>query len=195
MRALDSPLTMAVLALLRERPRHPYEMQALLRERHIGAVVKLRGGSLYDAIGRCLKAGLIEPVDRHRSGARPERTVYTLTDVGADTLTALVRTYVGTVNHEFPAFSAGLAHILHLAHDEAVGLLHERRRSLTALVQETDAVLTEAHQAGVPRPALLETEYTQLLRNTEIAWLQQITRAIEDGDMPWLTTATARKEA
>ena len=194
MRALDSPLTMAVLALLRERPRHPYEMQVLLRERHIGEVVKLRGGSLYDAIDRCLKAGLIESVDRHRSGARPERTVYALTDLGADTLMALIRRYVGTVEDEFPAFSAGLAHILYLDRDEAVALLHERRRSLHARMDETAAVLGEARQAGVPRTVLVETEYTQLLRQTEIAWLRQVAQAIEEGDMRWLT-ATPPKEA
>lgn len=96
---------MAVLAPLRERPRHPSEMQSLLRERQIGAVVKLRGGSLYDAIDRCLKVGPVEPVDRHRAGARPERTVYALTDAGADTLTALIREYVGTVFRIEPAGS------------------------------------------------------------------------------------------
>jgi DNA-binding PadR family transcriptional regulator len=168
-------------------------MQSLLRERHIGAVVKLRGGSLYDAIDRCLKAGLIEPVDRHRSGARPERTVYTVTESGAHTLNTLIRRYVGTVQPEFPAFTAGLAHLLHLDPGEAVGLLNDRRRSLTALLAETEAALIEARRAGVPRSALLETEYTQLSRHAEITWLAQVTQAIEDGDVPWID-ATAQKE-
>jgi DNA-binding PadR family transcriptional regulator len=168
-------------------------MQAVLRERQIGAVVKLRGGSLYDAIDRCLKAGLIESVDRNRAGARPERTVYTLTSTGADTLKTLIRTYIGTVQHEFPAFAAGLAHILHLDPDEAAGLLDERRSSLTARLEETEASLTEARRAGVPRTALLETEYAQLLRHAEIAWLGQVTQAIEDGAMPWFVTATAKE--
>ncbi|SDS98999.1 PadR family transcriptional regulator [Actinoplanes derwentensis] len=195
MRALDNPLTMAVLALLREGPRHPYEMQHLLRERNVGAVVKLRGGSLYDAIDRLARASLIEPVGRSRSGARPERTVYTVTPLGEEKLTAIVGKHVGAVAEEFPAFTAGLAHILHLEKEAALHLLHERRRSLTALAEETDAVLLDARQAGVPRLPLLETEYTQLLRHTEIAWLHQVTTAIEEGDLPWTAPPSPQQEA
>jgi DNA-binding PadR family transcriptional regulator len=169
-------------------------MQGLLRDRHIGAVVKLRGGSLYDAIARCHQAGLIEPVDRNRAGARPERTVYRLTDAGQKTLKTLVNRYVGTVGEEFPEFPAGLAHLLHLDRDEATARLHERRRSLVARVAETEAALAGAREAGIPRVVLLETEYAQLLRHTEITWLSEITRAIEDGDLPWLSPETASEE-
>jgi DNA-binding PadR family transcriptional regulator len=186
---------MAVLALLREGPRHPYEMQNLLRERHVGAVVKMRGGSLYDAIDRLMKAGLVEPAARNRSGARPERTIYTLTPAGSEQLASVVRKHVGAVAEEFPAFAAGLAHILHLDRDEAVRLLHERRRSLTTLAEETSAALHEAQQAGVPRLMLLETEYTQLLRHTEIAWLGEVARSIEDGDLPWAAPPPPDQEA
>ncbi|HYN92560.1 MAG TPA: helix-turn-helix transcriptional regulator [Pilimelia sp.] len=181
---------MAVLALLRDRPRHPYEMQTLLRERHVGAVVKLRGGSVYDAIDRSVRAGLIEPVDRNRSGARPERTVYTLTAAGESALRTLVRRYVGAVVPEFPVFPAGLAHLLILDREEAIGLLRERRRSLAGLAEEADDLLAEAGRAGVPRVVLLETEYAQLLRYAEIEWLQHVTEAIESGALPWFTAAT-----
>ncbi|WP_020575283.1 PadR family transcriptional regulator [Actinopolymorpha alba] len=197
MRALRTPLTMAVLSLLREQPRHPYEMQALVRERHIGEVVKLRGGSLYDAIRRLERAGLVQPVETTRAGTRPERTVYAITDSGRETLRSLVREYVGTPAEEYPTFTAGLAHLLNLDRDEVALLLQSRIDALQAELDDTDRHLTPLQRAGVPRIVLLEVEYTQTLRRTEIEWLRQVVRAIEAGALPWPTeeadsTATRR---
>jgi DNA-binding PadR family transcriptional regulator len=177
---------MAVLGLLRERPRHPYEMQALLRDRHVGAVVKLRGGSLYDAIGRLTKAGLVEPVETTRTGARPERTVYALTNAGGALLDSLVREYVGTVAAEFPVFPAGLAHILCLPATEATALLRERAERLRAALAKTDEELATAGASGLPRVVLLEVEHAQIIRRAEVAWLDEVVRDIESGDLPWI---------
>src|SRR5947209_14755192 len=69
---------LAVLALLREEPMHPYEMQRLLKERHEDEVLGLKRGSLYHAINRLMRSGLIEAVTTDREGRRPERTTYRL---------------------------------------------------------------------------------------------------------------------
>src|SRR6516164_7437408 len=73
---------LTVLCLLRERPMHPYEMQRLIRQRHNDAFLDLKRGSLYHAIERLERAGLIEVVETSREGRRPERTVYRLTESG-----------------------------------------------------------------------------------------------------------------
>ena len=49
----------AVLALLREGPMHPYQMQSLLRLRHKDEILALKRGSLYHAIGRLVRDELI----------------------------------------------------------------------------------------------------------------------------------------
>lgn len=182
-RALRTPLTMAILAMLRERPRHPYEMQATLREREVGMVVKLRGGSLYDAIRRMEAAGLIEPQRTGRSGARPEHTVYRLTATGLDLLDNLLREYVGTVAPEYPVFPAGLAHILHFTPAEAVDLLRQRRDTLRAAYED---MAERLEHAEIPRVVVLEAEYMQRIRETEVAWLTDISNQIESGELPWL---------
>src|SRR4029453_19107495 len=68
----------AVLAFLREDRMHPYHMQRLLRARHKDEILALKRGSLYHAINRLVRAGLIEPVSRDRAGRRPHRTTYRL---------------------------------------------------------------------------------------------------------------------
>ena len=46
-----SPLALSTLALLTERPMHPYEMYQLMLQRREDRVVKVSAGSLYRAVG------------------------------------------------------------------------------------------------------------------------------------------------
>lgn len=184
-RALRTPLTLAVLSLLRERPRHPYEMQALLRERHVDEIVKLRGGSLYDAIRRLADAGLITAIDTERPGARPERTVYAITDAGTALVEELIRDYLRTPAQEHPVFITALAHILNVDAATAAGLLRERRQAIQATYDEISHQLT-AQPADLPRVVLLEVEYAQMLRAAELAWLRTVLHDIDEGRLPWL---------
>src|ERR1700748_2441980 len=81
-----SPLALAVLALLFERPMHPYEMAATLKQRHKEESIKLRYGSLYTVIELLRARGPTRARETSREGRRPERTVYALTDVGREEL-------------------------------------------------------------------------------------------------------------
>jgi DNA-binding PadR family transcriptional regulator len=184
-RALRTPLTLAVLSLLRERPRHPYEMQALVRERHVDEVVKLRGGSLYDAIRRLADAGLIGLVDTERAGARPERTVYAITEAGVGMVDELIRDYLRTPAQEHPVFVTALAHILNVDAGTAAGLLRERLRAIQATYDEIAAQLS-VRPPDMPRVVILEVEYAQMLRAAELAWLRAVVADIDAGRLPWL---------
>src|SRR5262245_32648486 len=81
-------------ALLYESPMHPYEMQRVLRERHKDEILALKRGSLYHAINRLARDGLIAPVTTDREGRRPERTIYRLTAQGSTALLANLREMV-----------------------------------------------------------------------------------------------------
>lgn len=189
-RAVRSPLTLAVLSLLREKPRHPYEIQALLRERHVDQVVRMRGGSLYDAIGRLAEAGLVSTVASERAGARPERTVYAITAEGAALADALVRDYLRAPAEEYPVFVTGLAHVLDLDAPTAAALLRERREAVRA-TRDRVARQLAADTAGLPRVVTLEAEYAQALRAAELAWLDQVVADIDAGALPWPAPAAA----
>src|ERR671935_409945 len=74
-----TPLALAVLNLLNERPMHPYEMRSLMRERGHERAFRLKEASLYDTVERLAGRGFIEPVEVNREGRRPERTIYAIT--------------------------------------------------------------------------------------------------------------------
>ena len=59
----SNPLALAVLALLFERPMHPYEMAAIMKQRAKHESIKLRYGSLYTVIEDLTKRGYIEAME------------------------------------------------------------------------------------------------------------------------------------
>src|ERR1700737_4090884 len=98
---LSNPLALAVLALLFERPMHPYEMAATLKERHKEESIKLRYGSLYTVLDALLARGFVVAKEVSREGKRPERTVYALTGAGLDGLRDWMRDLLRHPSKEF----------------------------------------------------------------------------------------------
>ena len=189
-RKVANPLALAVLAVLSERPMHPYEVAALLRERHKHESIKLNYGSLYTVVAALQREGLIVPHATGREGRRPERTVYALTEAGSVELFSWLRELLSTPVKEYTQFAAGLSLIARLSRDEAVALLRERAARLEEEVDAQRRAL-EALLAGagglpkLPRLLLLEGEHELTLRAAELAWVQRLVREIEDGTLPW----------
>src|SRR3954447_10538864 len=93
-------LGLAALALLAERPMHPYEMYQTLVHRREDRNVKVRPGSLYHAVDRLAREGLVDAVGVDREGKRPERTSYAITAGGRRALDDRVATMLATPAEE-----------------------------------------------------------------------------------------------
>src|SRR5688572_29931731 len=108
-RKVGNPLALAVLSYLTQRPMHPYELSRALRDNGDARSVKFNHGSLYMVMQQLAKAGYIAPQVTLRAGARPERTVYALTDAGRHELRGWMRELVEQPQHEYPRFVAALS--------------------------------------------------------------------------------------
>jgi DNA-binding PadR family transcriptional regulator len=191
-----SPLALAVLALLFERPMHPYEMAATMKQRHKEDSIKLRYGSLYTVIDLLLARDLIRARETSREGRRPERTVYALTESGYDALRDWMRDLLRDPAKEYPKFEAGLCLLPVLAPDEAVALLRDRVLQLSGtaaqlqthlaevLGQDLSAVAgTQALPAALasqkfPPLFVVEAEYRLALIKAELAFVTELVRRI-----------------
>jgi DNA-binding PadR family transcriptional regulator len=183
-RRLTNPLALAVLAMLIDRPMHPYQIAQLLRHRGKDQSFKIRYGSLYTVVQKLEEQGLVAAEGTAREGRRPERTVYRLTDDGREELEDRLRELLSEPVKEYPLFEAALSLVGVLPPDEVVRLLSERVRLLDVELAGTRAALHELVVGQrLPRLFVLETEYAVALKQAEADWVRGLVRELSDGSL------------
>src|SRR2546422_8844536 len=151
-----SPLALSILQLLDERPMHPYELAATMRERHQDEFIRLNFGSLYHTVDVLERNGWIIPAEREKEGNRPERTIYRLTPTGREVLVGVVGDIVARPRREFPHFAAGLMFMHHPDAAKAGAHLETRARALGATGAKLFRVPQGVQAHGVKRLAPIE---------------------------------------
>jgi DNA-binding PadR family transcriptional regulator len=181
-RKASNPLALAVMALLYERPMHPYEMVSLMRERGKHESVRLRYSSLYSVVGTLEREGLIAARETMREGRRPERTIYEITGAGREEFLTWLRELLREPVKEYTQFAAGLSFLPGLPPEEAAELLEERVRRLEKETTEMRSRLDAAMEKyDLPRLFLVESEHELMLRESELGWVRKIVDEIEAG--------------
>lgn len=182
-RKVDNLLALAVLATVAERPMHRYEMASLMRARGKEQDMDIKWGSLYTVVQNLEKHALLEAIGNTRQGARPERTIYRITDRGRQELLGWTRELIGSPTPENPKFAAGLSVWMLLAPDEATALLRGRLEQLEATVEARRADLAKA-AADVPRLFLVEAEFALAMTKAEVAWVRSLLKELTSGSYP-----------
>lgn len=182
-RKVSNLLALAVLSLLGERPMHPYEISAVMRQRELSTVIKLNYGSLYSVIEALQREGLILPVETQRESRRPERTVYATTEAGQAELRDWLRSLLRQPVTEYTQFAAALAFVGNLAPAEAAVLLAEHTRHLKEQINSARSTIERGEQMGVDRLFLVEDRYTLALLEARYSFIQQLLQEINDGTL------------
>lgn len=188
-----TPLALAVLGLLGERPRHPYEVAFTMRQRHMHKHIRLNLGTLYHTFEQLQRAGWIEPTETEREGRRPERTVYSLTPRGWEQFRDRLRQLISEPTGEYSSFEAGLSFIHQLTREEAAELLRMRARALEHEVEVHEQVLRYLNDRGLSRLALIEAEMVQGQRSWQAGWVRRIAAEIESGELEWFAGVVPEK--
>lgn len=204
-----SPLALAVLGLLEAGPLHPYGIQRLIKQWGKDQVVNVgQRAGLYRTIARLEDAGLIAVGSTERDERYPERTTYRLTDTGRAAARQWMAEILSTPRNEYPEFPAALSFLPVLTPRATRDLLHQRRDRLARRLTELDAELGAGAGAGagrdaelgaghdgeaagetegqaLPRVALIESEYLRAVTRAELAWVDGILAALDDGSFTW----------
>ena len=181
-----TPLALAVMNLLMERPMHPYEMKSTMKERGHDQVIRLKGGSIYDTVERLEAGGFIKSQKTSREGRRPERTVYAITEAGRDEITGWLAELLTQPVNEYPQFGGALAFVAALDKDEVTRLLKMRIALLDARIAGAEKQLKNFLGMGLPRLFLVEGEYAVAMRRAELEWVRSIIDDIQSGKL-WIT--------
>lgn len=177
-----STLGMVLLALLAEAPMHPYRMQQMIKERGQDQLVNVaQRNSVYQALDRLVRDGLVRAAGSTREAGRPERTVYEITPDGAATMRRWLTDMLPAPAREFPEFPAALAFLAVLAPAEVRDLLTRR-------ITAQQARLTALHEQappGLPRLFLIEDEYRAAMLTAELDWLRRVVTDLDAGTLTW----------
>jgi DNA-binding PadR family transcriptional regulator len=177
-----------VLALLFERPMHPYEMAATLRHRNKEESIRLNYGALYTVVEQLQKRGYIVPRETVREGRYPERTVYALTETGDAELHDWLRELISTPTKEYLQFEAGLALLPVLPPDEVTALLNQRLQHLDDELARLQASFEVAAAHQVADLFLVESDYRRVLLEAERGWVADLARRVADRSLGGVET-------
>jgi DNA-binding PadR family transcriptional regulator len=183
-RKVANLMALAVLATVVQRPMHRYEMASAMRARGKDRDMDIKWGSLYTVVQNLEKNGYLESIGVTRQGARPERTMYQITDAGRDELIAWTRELIAEPEAEHTRFIAGLSVLAVLTPQDVIDLLQRRLDRLTQSVDSLTALLEEA--SDVPRLFLIEDEYRIAMTRAEAGWVRSLLDEISTGTFPHL---------
>ena len=180
-----TPLALSTLALLAERPMHPYEMYQLMLQRREDRVVKVSAGSLYRAVERLAADGYIAETGVEREGNRPERTVYAITDAGRDAVRSTLEQMLGEFVNEFPEFPVAIGEAHNLPPERVAELLGERVARIREFTAFIDTGLAHIAEKGVARHYVLNVHYTRAMLTAELDWLEHTIDELNSGRLDW----------
>jgi DNA-binding PadR family transcriptional regulator len=184
-RKVGNLLALGLLALLIQRPMHPYEMATVLRRTGKETDLQIKWGSLYTVVGSLEKNGFVTAVETSRAGRRPERTRYAITEAGRAELSDWLRELLAEPEPEQSRFRAALSVAGVLPPAEVRALLEARVRTLAAQIEQQRAGLAR-YAAEVPRLFLIEDEYALALLVAEAQWTTGLLAELTDGSLPGL---------
>ncbi|TCM51595.1 PadR family transcriptional regulator [Kribbella sp. VKM Ac-2568] len=180
-----TPVGMAVLALLNERPMHAYEMFQLLMSREEDRLIKVRLGTVYHTVERLAGQQLVEATGTERAGNRPERTTYAITAAGDAALRRRISDAIETPAYEYPLFPVALSEAHNLPAGETVRVLNRRLELLRKQVDDIEATIERVRTEDVDEAYWFVADYLRTQAVAERDWLQTIVNRIESKDLPW----------
>jgi DNA-binding PadR family transcriptional regulator len=161
-------LDLAVLGLLRDAPRHGYDLKQSLAD--LG-LARVSFGSLYPALRRLEKRGLIEAL---RSSGR--RKSYRITDAGRAALDEMLRDEPAE-SEEDRRFGLRLAFFKYIEPALRIRALERRRRQLVDRLGDSQSALRRATAGAADKYTLALMRRTTLNTQADIAWLDELIAA------------------
>jgi len=181
----SSPLGLIVLWQLWSEPMHVYRMQKLFEAEGKNRIVNVRSrASLYQAIERLERLGLVEVSETIRQEGYPDRVVYAITDAGREVARHWLREMLSSGGDQYPEFIVALSILFGLPPEEARAQLELRAERLAAQLAETERGL-DAAPSELPRLFLLEEEFRKTMLRAELGWLHGVIEDLREKRLTW----------
>lgn len=170
-----------LLALLRDKPMHGYELQQLIQNSRMDTWTNLLSGSIYYALNKMEQEGLLRTEAEERTGARL-RKIYAITEAGEDMFQQMLRQSLTILPHSVKSdFSLGLIWIQHLPKEESIPLLQQNLQQLEETLELWRAGREIKGQYGLNPFAEASFDNAMALLELDINYVKRIIQLVEHG--------------
>jgi DNA-binding PadR family transcriptional regulator len=182
---MSSSLTAAeltLLGLLVERPRHGYELEAVITERGMREWTEIGFSSIYYLLTKLRERGLITHSGGSRSASPKARKVYAATAEGRRAHAVGAEEAIAHLQPVFPRVLVGLANQPAIDHDRLLAALDQRSAALTERIEHVRrAAVADQHAPDFVR-AIFDYALSQL--SAEQAWLARYRASLDGALLP-----------
>lgn len=165
-----------MLSVLRAGPVHGYELKRRVQRT---TLTSLSNNSLYPVLRRFEESGAVTKTIEEQTG-RPDRKVYTITDIGRQQLTDLISTLPPALATSEEEFLVRVSFFHELSVDQRRGILDVRAGVLDAAIAQVRALIVESEKGT-----------TREWRNLSMAHLVERF----EGERHWITDLTTKAES
>ncbi len=167
-----------LLSLIAEKPRHGYEIEAIIEERGMRKWTDIAFSSIYAGLNRLVAQGCASAASAPAAGRGPDRKVFSATPAGLDALRAGVERSIREPALGDQSFLFGLSCLPLLGRDGGLSALQARWQ---ALQQEYDTL--SRHPAltvpGFPAHVTSMFTYSLSIIRANLDWLEDFIERFE----------------
>jgi DNA-binding PadR family transcriptional regulator len=179
-----SSIRLLILGVLRQQPRHGYEVRQTLELWNAEQWANVAYGSIYFALKKMAEEHLVEETGTDQVGNRPARTVYAITEEGQSEFDRLLREYWWEPKPTINPFQVALTFMDQLPREYLLVALGRRADGLRTFLQTFDPAIEQKIKHGAPRHVAHNLRLVALQIETELRWIEQTIGMIERGELP-----------
>ena len=171
----------ALLGLLSEKERHPYDIEQQVKNRDMRYWTDLSMSSIYKLLAKLEQVGLVASTTTITAENRTRR-IYNLTEDGEEVLRGKLRELLSEPEHLKWRLDIAISNLTLLPNSEIIELLHQYKTELDKLISGYKNLEQYLKDENCPTYRLALARRPQALLTGELKWVQQYLKELEDQD-------------
>ena len=173
-------------ALQEKQSLHGYDIRRELETWKAEQWAQVAYGSIYYALKKMNNEGLVEVVSKDKSGGRPAKTEYRITERGESEFQLLLREYWWERKPVVDPFQVALTFMNFMPRDELLAALRARTDKLNGELKGLEYLTTgpQTQNPYKPRHIAENLRLVKAYYEAEVNWIEQTIGKIERGELP-----------
>lgn len=172
-------IQLVLLGILGNQSMHGYEIKQIIED-HMGDWTDIKFGSIYFALSRLTDKGTVEVAGKTRTGNRPSRTVYRITEKGREEYLRLLRELWSDDSRTLYSVDIGVFFMKSLPKAEMARHVDERLNKTREKLAYLQLHKTEhENDPHIPPQAMVIMNHSIFHMQAEYAWLKDMKEKLD----------------